>query len=424
MNNRKRVLIVNSHSIKENNSTGLTLRSIVDFFKNEDVLEVYYFPITKHSGWNEIQSLKLENNTKFIYNLITKVYKGKIKNDITEKIVEDEINNKPSLLKKTKNIILAYDDVLEPKIEYNQDILNKISEFKPEVVYTLGASIFSLNLAYYFSGKYNIPIVLHHMDNWRETTYSKLPFGRYPRKKLLHLLEKVESRMNYGMTISDEMASKYEQITGRNYLSLMHTVQIDNMSLRKTKIANTVNFAYAGGLHLERWKVLKDIEKAIKELKITNKKVCLNIFTTQSDKAKYEDQFDEYIVKFHDYLPHNEVYKIYDLADILVHVESFDPEIINFTKFSLSTKIPEYLASGRPILCYAPMNIASSKYILNSKSGLSVSNYTQLIDATKRLIEDENLREEMGKNGVDTALKKHSQEYKSKIMNKVFELEG
>lgn len=422
MKNRKRVLIINGYSIKEDNSTGLTLRSIVDHFNSEDVLEVYYFPITKNSGWNEIQSLRLDNKTKFIYNLITKVYKDKIKNEITGRIVEDEINNKPSLLKKTKNIILAFDDFLEPNIEYNQDILNKIREFNPEVVYTLGASIFSLNLAYYISVKYNIPIVLHHMDNWRETTYSKLPFARYPRKKLSHLLEKVESRMNYGMTISDEMASKYEQITGKNYLSLMHTVQIDNVSCRKSEIADTVNFVYAGGLHLERWKVLKDIEKAIKELKITNKKVCLNIFTTQSDKAKYEHQFDECMVKFHDFLPHNEVYKIYDLADILIHVESFDPEIINFTKFSLSTKIPEYLASGRPILCYAPMNIASSKYILETKSGLSVSNYTQLIDATKRLIEDENLREVMGENGISTALKKHSQEYKSKIMNKVFEL--
>lgn len=422
MNHKKRILIVNNHSVKEDNSTGLTMRSIINFFNKEEVLEVYYYPITKDSGWDEIRSIKLKSNTKFIYNNISKFYKGKIKTDIKSKIIKDEINNKSSLYRNIKNIILAYDDFLEPNIDINQNALRIIDEFKPDVIYTLGASIFSLKLSYYFSVKFNIPIVLHHMDNWRETLYNNVLFMRYSRKKLMNTLEKVESRMNFGMTISDEMAHNYEQITNKNYMSLMHTVEIKNNYLEKKETPNVINFVYAGGLHLERWKALKEVESAILELNILNKQIYLNIFTKNSDKLNYEQLFDKNTVKFHDFLPHNEVHKIYDLADILIHVESFDPNIINFTKFSLSTKIPEYLASGHPILCYAPSSIASSKYIISSKSGLSVSDYKQLINAIKSLIEDKGLREKMGENGINTALKKHSQEYKNKIMRKVFEI--
>lgn len=423
MSNSKRVLLINGHSIKENNSTGLTLRSIIDFFNSEDVMEVYYFQLLNNTGWNNIRSLKLASKTKPIYNLITRIYKGKIKSDITSRIVDSEISNKSSFLKQLKKIVLSFDDFLDPKIELNQDVLNEVEIFKPEVVYTLGASIFTLNLAYKFSILYDIPIVLHHMDNWRETTYSNIPFGKFTRKKLLQSLAKVESRMNYGMTISDEMADTYEQISGRKYLSLMHTVEVEQLKVNDNKPIDTVNLTYAGGLHLERWKVLKEIENALLEINPTEKRICLNIFTNQLDREKYEKQFNLDIVKFHNFLPHNEIHKIYDLSDILIHVESFDEEIVKFTKFSLSTKIPEYLAAGLPILCYAPENIASSRYITNSKSGFSVSEYGQLVYATKRLIEDKELRKEMGRNGVNTALKKHSQEYKNKTMKIVFEME-
>ena len=43
----------------------------------------------------------------------------------------------------------------------------------------------------------------------------------------------------------------------------------------------------------------------------------------------------------------------------LIHVESFDKQYRVYTRFSVSTKIPEYMASKRGIIAYGPSEIAS-----------------------------------------------------------------
>ena len=48
---------------------------------------------------------------------------------------------------------------------------------------------------------------------------------------------------------------------------------------------------------------------------------------------------------------------------MLVHVESFDNKSRQLTKLSISTKIPEYLATGKPIIAIGPREVASLEYL-------------------------------------------------------------
>ncbi|GAB3957775.1 hypothetical protein GCM10027614_73890 [Micromonospora vulcania] len=59
-------------------------------------------------------------------------------------------------------------------------------------------------------------------------------------------------------------------------------------------------------------------------------------------------------------------------ADVLVHIESFDQEIRRYTRYSVSTKIPQYLASGRPIFGYGPAEVASMNHIQEANAGVIV----------------------------------------------------
>lgn len=420
--NNKRVLLINGSSIKESNSTSITINSLLGFFEKENLIELHYFPvINKYESCLDFKSLELKKETKFIYNIISKIYKGDLKKNITTRIVDSEVKSKPSLLEKSKKMILAYNDYFKANMRINNKITEEIVDFKPDVIYTLGASIFSLELAKYYSDKLNIPIVLHHMDNWRETTYSSSIFLRLPRRKLLKKLSEVESRMNFGMTISDEMAEIYSKISGNKYYSLMHTVKPLSKPDDYRQKFNQLNIVYAGGLHLERWKTLKQIEDAITNIKDSDIRITLDIYTKNSDRHKYSQVYNQNIVQFHDFLPHDEVYKIYDIADILIHVESFDPQLIKFTKYSLSTKIPEYMSSGKPILCLAPKEISSSKYIMDTRTGIAVTNFNELSEALDKMIRDKTLRLELGNNGIKTAMEKHSDAYKNKIMRTVFQ---
>ena len=77
-------------------------------------------------------------------------------------------------------------------------------------------------------------------------------------------------------------------------------------------------------------------------------------------------------------------------ADILLHVESFDKKAIASTKYSFSTKIPEYLSAGKCVFAVGPSNVASIKY-LSQFSCVSNENddiYNELLN----LINDNDLR--------------------------------
>ena len=58
-----------------------------------------------------------------------------------------------------------------------------------------------------------------------------------------------------------------------------------------------------------------------------------------------------------------ELIKTLNKADVLVFVESFAEEQIEKTRYSLSTKIPEYLSLKKPIFAVGPENISSMRYI-------------------------------------------------------------
>jgi len=67
-----------------------------------------------------------------------------------------------------------------------------------------------------------------------------------------------------------------------------------------------------------------------------------------------------------------EVPEIQQSADVLVHVECFDESAITVTHLSFSTKIPQYLFSGRCVLAFGPNAVASIKYFKETESAMVV----------------------------------------------------
>ena len=65
-----------------------------------------------------------------------------------------------------------------------------------------------------------------------------------------------------------------------------------------------------------------------------------------------------------------------EVADVLVHVESDDPEVLQNTRLSVSTKIPEYLSSGRLVLGFGPLNVASLALLKKYSLGVVVDSST------------------------------------------------
>jgi glycosyltransferase involved in cell wall biosynthesis len=95
---------------------------------------------------------------------------------------------------------------------------------------------------------------------------------------------------------------------------------------------------------------------------------------------------------------------------VLLHVEAFDDTVRAYTRLSLSTKIPQYMSSGRPILAYGPGELASCRYIADCDCGrvVGVQDPLALAKATRELASDALVRLGLGRRGWQLACQRHN----------------
>lgn len=349
----KRILIINSDSVYVNNATGITLLSIISTIDTSKVLEVFYMPCSVKEEDRKIKGIRLYFKHIKLYDRLLAQRDSVINSSIRK---NDYVMKKKSLLSLLRQRIVLQLGI--GKIKIDKTTLDLIKQFAPEVIYTLGGSPNKLKLSYLLSLKFDIPIIIHHMDNWmNHIQWENNPLLRGYKKKLRKYCELCYSRSSVNLTIGDKMAEVFSAQTGINHFPLMNTLNTSEMYCgEQSKYLR--RFIYAGGLHLGRDVTLKKLASTLEQNKYKYPDIEFNIYTTEDNRTLFSDNFSEFsVVKFCDYVPHENIKSVYENTDILVHVESNEIERNDFFKYSISTKIPEYLATGRPLLFFGPSNI-------------------------------------------------------------------
>ena len=157
----KKILIVNSKSIYSNNATGITLRSLFEKINTENIMEIYW---EKDFEDHKINSILLRYSSLSLAHILMKIRNSKVNNELKK----NSSNNKQDFILKKILVYIRQYLALVPdlsNLKISKSEYEQIDNFKPDVIYTLGGNINSLKVAYNLSEIYNIPIVIHHMDN-------------------------------------------------------------------------------------------------------------------------------------------------------------------------------------------------------------------------------------------------------------------
>lgn len=424
--NYSRVLIVNAQSLYEDNATGITLRSMFRNWPNERVLEVCFLkpqdPVQTDDL--EICSLLMPNYSRPLDWLFRNVVGSWMSPLMNHSIVDDQRQGNEQRVEKketVKEIVRGILDV-SPLLIGRNKLLRIVNEFRPDVVYTMGGAIYPLRLALFFSERYDCNIVLHCMDNWRDTLYTSSVLMHPAKRMLDHSLYLVEQKMKVGLAISNKMVHEYTMRTGCTYKAIMNSVRGPLSDEPMLTNNSAIVFTYAGGMHLNRWKPLLEIQKCIKVLCERGTPAYLYIYTKEKDRDKYESFFDPSTTKFMGFLDHDRLHEAYQQSDVLVHVESFSRRAIQYILYSVSTKIPEYMASGKPILCFAPPNVAVYEYINETGAGIAVSDVRDLFYWVERLSKSPELRLAYAKNGLRTVVKSHTEKVVGALLEEALSL--
>ncbi|GAA3735738.1 hypothetical protein GCM10022225_18080 [Plantactinospora mayteni] len=292
-----------------------------------------------------------------------------------------------------------------------------VRDFHPDLVYSPLGSVRIMRLAGRLAQRCGVPLVPHFMDDWPSTLYSTGELLGRARGAVRSSLRTVIRLSEGGICISRPMADEYERRYGRPFAAFVNCVDAaafadpDSPS-RASRASSGLDLVYVGGLHLDRWRSLRQLGVALESLGSTDAPL-LTIHAPEADLDRYRDSFAGCsAVRLARSLRGHEVPGILARADVLVHIESFRAEIQQYTRFSLSTKLPQYLAAGRPVLGYGPGELASMLHIRAAEAGIvvGVDDHALLATRLAELCGDAALRRRLARNGYAYARQHHRKE--------------
>lgn len=412
MKAQPKVLIISGYTFDGHDATSITLKNL---FSNWDSAKIAFLHVVS----TPINNNKI-NVMQVYFRRLDFLYKLFYKKKLVEKIREEksivhglsgaiQTNSFRSKIFNIFHTFIASHRALIP-YTYTKDIDKFIKEFKPDVIYSPLGSIGIMRLACSIAKKENLRIVPHFMDDWIATMYSKNPLLLFPKLVKSYYLNRVLKRALNGFAISEEMAKEYSEKFHKPFFALMNCVSYDDFPESEVKNEKKkLVFSYCGGLHLNRWKSLAAFCIALEKFKI-HKNYELHVYTNESDWILLKNKIGSLeFVKHYGFLPYKELRQKQMSHDFLIHVESFDENVIKYTKLSVSTKIPEYLSLRKPIIAIGPKNIASIRYLRENNCALVVDslNDDKLISLINQ-VNNEELINQLAINARKLFIKNHT----------------
>lgn len=258
----------------------------------------------------------------------------------------------------------------------NPALLEWLDEFDPEVIFFCGgdaaalypkvtslADRFGARLAFYITDDYVLPLrtpnLAAHLQRW----WTRRVFAQLTR------------RADLVLTIGPSMSSTYERVFGLESVPIMNMVSVPPTQPEPRRCltdGQPLTLLYAGSLHSNRWMVLGRVADSIERLAARGVEARLRVVGPEPTAKQLHAVHRPPNVEHGGLLTPDELGCAVAAADTLVHVEADDTASMAVTALSVSTKIPEYLASGRSLMAIGPRGLASIDYLYDHNVALVV----------------------------------------------------
>ena len=390
MNNWPKILIVSGYEILEApDATSITIRSLLKDWPQDRLCEIYCGMYENDALISPQRSNRLNLSVNDVKHgdLLSKLRTEKTKvqkdNQINELVLVTTQNLKERIKQKLKFLFSATADMFP----YQTRKLHRfITAHNPDVVYVIPYGKRILDLTLYLQKTYDIPVITHLMDDWPTTIYRDSSTTLLQRKLTLRQFNTLMTASKSVFVISDAMKKEYEQRYPRVRFSVfMNSPQIE---LKPVSIAPEVKKVVCiGSLHLNRWQSLLEFCRTISDHKLN-----LTIDIYSADWSRLKHHFTEFsFVQSKEVLLPEQMNSALEGYDALLFLESFDPGVRQYTRFSVSTKIPEYLGAQKPIIAIGPSDIASILYLKKNKAAyvLDETNLAQWNDILSISLNDQ-----------------------------------
>lgn len=276
-----------------------------------------------------------------------------------------------------------------------------IETIKPDYIYTSVSDYAFAKLILLLMDKHpEIKFVVHLYDDWTLPSY-KILYGGLFHKLCENRLKQIVKRAYRCLAISDYMAIDYTKRYGKTFTWLPNPIQLPDLQVGSK---NSNSIVFMGKIIMHNYEAILNMIKAVDRLnRNSNKNITFQVYSTYN-YFDADDLAKKYPwCHFYSWVAHEEVMNILQNASILYLPITANKETQKFTKYSMSTKIPEYMSSGTPILYCGPKDIAMTHLLETTKTAhvIGDSSVDQIEAAITHMLENREETERMSQNARD-----------------------
>ncbi len=301
------------------------------------------------------------------------------------------------------------------------DQLNEwLDKFHPECIfYNFSNHIFTQQIALYVAERYGIPIITAIGDDFYFNGQKSLsPAYHLYRSIFKKLTKEILTREHSGAVyVNDKIKDKYESEFHVDGKTIYFNSTVERKSFKPINREYPV-ITYFGNIRLGRNNSLLDIASALGSI---NPDYKIEVYSGETDSNYYQALEDHPNVMYGGRIPYSQVQKRTAESDIVVVVEGFKQEDINFTRYSLSTKAADSLASGAAVLAYGPEDAGVIGYLISTQATASCTDKDKLEECLRKLITDIDLQKKNYDQAASIFQKNHTLESSCSVFENIVE---
>lgn len=295
-----------------------------------------------------------------------------------------------------------------------------IDDFNPDVIYApCYASPFMLALTRWvkeYTGKK--VLTWSADDNYSLRQFSLSPCYWIKRFWVRSCLRKTYPYYDAFYSISEDEAEELEPIV-KQKIGILRKCVPDGLEYKKREVNQPVRLIYAGGIYIQRWKVLEKIGRALERINRNGVKCVLHIYTqnalTDNQKKALNDGKNIFC---HPAVGQEELLRLYSESDIALHVESQSLKNKLCTRLSFSTKIIDCLASGCAVMAIAWKEQTGLKYLQKNDAAICITDEDEIEKTLRTLIENKSIIQDYAERAYKLGINNHD---RKKIQGDLYE---
>lgn len=357
-----KILIISRTPWDNSNSFGNTFSNLFGGIKD---LEIYNVCCQDGCNRNSIVCKAYQMTDRSVLNSLRGKPAGRLITTLSDDFVEQPKELSSIMPKKRFTIFyIARDLIWKMGLWWNKSLQSFLNQIKPDVIYLpLYASSYMCDVQQKIVDYCKVPTVGHISDdiyNYPPHRFSQ-PLSYIYRANIRRKIRHLICNCSYVEVFAENMAREYVSIFNKPFFLIGKGIDINNLTNLHIKPLNgdTVSYVYTGNIGNGRYLELVKLAKAL-DKQYETEHATLRIYTQSMIEDNMREAFSSCkSLKLCGSVSSDEVKRIQQEADVLVHVESFSAQSVFETKMSFSTKLIDYMLAGKIIFAIGPEEVNS-----------------------------------------------------------------